>query len=108
MLVAGTVNHRPADFDDDAPGRRWSSVVSNHNPAAAARHWHAIIRFLQDEPCWACRWHRALGLPVAAPTSLPDFVHHPLGLLPPRSAATIARFTRLSRGPPAPPRPVEI
>lgn len=100
-LAAGTASHRHSGFgDESAGGERTSSLLTTHNPASVARHWHAVLRVVQEDPCWACQWQRLFGLPITAAPSLPVLSACPIGLLPPRSARSVARFTRLSRGPP--------
>ena len=36
-------------------------AVTTHDPHSRASHWHAVIRFVKEEPCLACQWHRLSG-----------------------------------------------
>jgi hypothetical protein len=56
---------------------------------------------VQEDPCWACHWQRVFGLPAAVVPLGTVSPSRALALLPPRAAISVARFTRLSRGPPS-------
>jgi hypothetical protein len=102
VLAAAAMPHRHYGLAEEGAGERPSqSVLTNHNPHSAAFHWHAVLKTLQDEPCWACHWNRLFGVRSAdalSPVLLPG---RRLAQLPPRSALSVARFTHLSRGPPS-------
>ena len=101
-LAAGTVAHRhPIFAEDSEPSRPAAQVVSHHRGLSPSPHVHAILRIVTGDACWACHWHRLFTLAAGAALPGPVPPRHALGLLPPRSAANAARFTRLSRGPPA-------
>jgi len=36
-------------------------AVTTHDPNSRASHWHAVIRFVKEDPCLACQWHRLAG-----------------------------------------------
>ena len=36
-------------------------AVTTHDPHSRASHWHAVIRFVKENPCLACQWHRLSG-----------------------------------------------
>jgi hypothetical protein len=102
ILAAAATPHRHAVLSDERPGETDSqSVVTSHNPLANALHWHAVLKTVQEEACWACHWNRLFGAPAAAGVCLPLLPDRALSSLPARSAESVARFTRLSRGPPA-------
>lgn len=45
-------------------------AVTTHDPHSRASHWHAVIRFVKEDPCLACQWHRLAGAcyqPAVAP-----------------------------------------
>jgi hypothetical protein len=49
-------------------------AVTTHDPHSRASHWHAVIRFVKEDPCLACQWQRLPGAcPPAqlAPPTLP-------------------------------------
>jgi hypothetical protein len=98
--AAATATHRHAGLEEST-GDGSESVITNHNPRAAAPHLHAVIRTVHEDPCWACHWQRQIGPPSPAPAALPILRGRPLAAPPPRSARSVARFTRLSRAPPS-------
>jgi len=102
VFAAGAAPHRHFDLVDEGAGDKASqSLLTTHDPLSRAFHWHAVLKIVQEEPCWACHWNRVAGLSSTStyrPALLPG---RALALLPPRSARSVARFTRLSRGPPA-------
>jgi hypothetical protein len=100
VLAAATASHHHAVLDTDSEARS-EEVVTTHNPYSNASHWHAILRIVPVDPCWACHWSRLFGLPWAAEASLPALAGRTLNALPPRSAISVAYFTRRSRAPPA-------
>jgi len=103
MLAAAATPHRHSGpADDDTRGSTSASVLTHHNPRSTALHWHAVLKTLYPESCWACHWNRLLGLGSADSYSPVLLSGRRLAQLPPRSALSVARFTRLSRGPPKP------
>jgi hypothetical protein len=101
-LVAGTTAHRHPIFAEDSESSRPAAqVVSHHRGLSPSPHVHAILRIVAGDACWACHWHRLFTLAAGAASPGPVPPRHTLALLPPRSAANAARFTRLSRGPPS-------
>jgi len=100
-LAGATIAHRhPILAEDSESSRPASQVVSDHVGLSPSEHVHAILRIVAGDSCWACHWHRIFALSSGAALSRPIPPGHALALLPPRSAANVARFTRLSRGPP--------
>jgi hypothetical protein len=102
ILAAGAAPHRHLGLADEGAGEKASqSVLTTHDPLSRAFHWHAVLKVVQEDACWACHWNRLFSLgstSACCPALLPG---RALALLPPRSALSVARFTRLSRGPPA-------
>lgn len=41
-------------------------AITTHDPHSRASHWHAVIRFVKEDPCLACQWHRLPGAPSQA------------------------------------------
>lgn len=41
-------------------------AVTTHDPHSRASHWHAVIRFVKENPCLACQWHRLSGASAVA------------------------------------------
>jgi hypothetical protein len=76
-------------------------AVTTHDPNSRASHWHAVIRFVKEDPCLACQWHRLPGscpqAGVACPVLSSSFAQ--------TLAALPVRFNSLgqpsSRAPPA-------
>ena len=102
VFAASAAPHRHFGLADEGAGDKASqSVLTTHDPLSRAFHWHAVLKIVQEDACWACHWNRVAGLSSTSayrPALLPG---RALALLPPRSALSVARFTRLSRGPPA-------
>jgi cytochrome c5 len=102
VALAATLPHRHlALSDDSAVERPGENVVTRHDPRSHALHWHAILKIVQEEACWACHWNRILGAPAAGGTPERLAAVGRWSALPARASLSVARYTRLSRGPPA-------
>ena len=99
IVAAGAASHHhsflTADFET-----RSEEVVTTHNPLSTASHWHAILKILPIDPCWACHWSRLSTNLRSIGVSRPIFTGSKVNALPLRSAISVARFTRRSRAPP--------
>jgi len=109
LLLAGVVAsavapHRHADLDESESGRTAERILSAHDPSSRALHLHAVLRIVEDAPCWACQSHRVSILAGAAPVPGLSAGTRPIGSLPTRAARAVARYTRPSRAPPSPRR----
>lgn len=101
VFAAGAAPHRHIGLEDEGAGDKPSqSVLTTHDPLSRAFHWHAVLKIVQEDPCWACHWNRVAGLSSISTYLAALLPGQALALLPPRSALSVARFTRLSRGPP--------
>jgi hypothetical protein len=107
VLLAATAagsaaTHRHADLRELEPGREsGATVLTHHDPLSPDFHLHAVSRVVHDDPCPACHGQRIVGLASNAATALDTLSVRLFAALPPRAARSVARFTRLSRGPPA-------
>ncbi|HEY3202205.1 MAG TPA: hypothetical protein VGL03_00970 [Thermoanaerobaculia bacterium] len=102
ILASSTALHRHAVVDDEAVGKKASeSVVTSHNPLSSGPHCHAVLRIVQENACWGCRWQRHFGLSAPAAISLPVLQGRALVALPHRAAVSVGRYSRLSRAPPS-------
>jgi hypothetical protein len=99
IVAACAATHHHAALGPESEGSS-EEVVTTHNPLSTASHWHAILKILPVEPCWACHWSRVAGVPPTAAVTRPVVTACKLNALPPRSALSVARFTRRSRAPP--------
>lgn len=109
VLGASALPHRHLGLEPEpGAGRRSPSVLTTHNPLAKARHWHAVLKIVEEDPCWVCQGNRIGILVPSASTITPVLTRRRLGALPPRSALSVARYTRPSRAPPKLPREAEI
>jgi hypothetical protein len=97
VAVASSHHHAVFASDSEAPSEE---VVTTHSPFSTASHLHAILKIVTVDPCWACQWSRTAGIYQSAPVACPVFTTWKLSALPPRSAVSVARFTRRSRAPP--------
>jgi hypothetical protein len=102
IVAAGAASHHHAVLaaGADAPSEE---IVTTHSPFSTASHLHAILQIVLLDPCWACHWSRISALPQSVRLSRPAVGVSKLNALPPRSAISVARFTRRSRAPPSSP-----
>jgi len=100
IIAACAATHHHAALGPESENSS-EEVVTTHNPLSTASHWHAILKIVPVEACWACHWSRVAGAPPTAAATSPVVTARNINALPPRSALSIARFTRRSRGPPA-------
>jgi hypothetical protein len=100
IVAAGAASHHDAVLaaDSETPSEE---VVTNHNPFSTASHLHAILRIVPLDPCWACHWSRVSAVAESPLIARPIIAVWKLNALPPRSAISVAQFTRRSRAPPA-------
>ena len=100
-LVGATTAHRHSILEDASSTRPAAPQLDPRCALSTALSLHAIPRIVERDACWACQWHRLFA--VSAGEALPE----PVGggrvqiSPPPRAAENVARFTRLSRGPPS-------
>jgi len=99
IIAAGAASHHHSVLIADSETRS-EEVVTRHNPSSTASHWHAILKILPIDPCWACHWSRLSANLRSIGVSRPVFTGSKVNALPPRSAISVARFTRRSRAPP--------
>ena len=101
VLAAVAASHHHAILVSDSETSS-EEVVTRHSPFSSASHLHAILEIVPVDPCWACHWSRLAGISQSAIATPPVFTTWELNALPPRSATSVARFTRRSRAPPSP------
>lgn len=99
VLAAGAASHHHDLLVSDSETSS-EEVVTRHSPFSSASHLHAILQIVPVDPCWACHWSRLSGISLFTRVTRPAFTTWRLNALPPRSAASVARFTRRSRAPP--------
>lgn len=100
-LAAAAAPHRHEFLADDGALAAHTQVVTAHDSVSGASHIHAILRVLEHDPCWTCQFQRHLGPPASHSGLAAMASRRVLAVPPPRAAVSIARFTRLSRGPPS-------
>ena len=101
LLAAGAIPHRhPGLEEEGAESRASQSVLTTHNPSSAAMHWHAVLKVVQDDACWACRWSRTFA--VDSPAGVAPALESARFDRPAFRASDSLRYrlARLSRGPP--------
>jgi hypothetical protein len=76
-------------------------AVTTHDPHSQASHWHAVIRFVKENPCLACQWHRLAGASAVAALVSPTLSVLPAALAAPASLRPASLGRPSSRAPPA-------
>ena len=76
-------------------------AVTTHDPHSRASHWHAVIRFVKENPCLACQWHRLAGASAVAGLVSPTHSALPAPLGAPASLRPASLGRPSSRAPPA-------
>jgi hypothetical protein len=100
-LVGATTAHHHSILEDASAGRTASPVLDPRCDLAQTLSLHAVHRIVERETCWACHWLRHLAPPSDAALPEPIGSDRTLSRLPARAAVSVARFTKLTRGPPA-------
>lgn len=107
-LVAGVCAASAAphnhSFDELLGGPSAASgeqAVTTHDPHSRASHWHAVIRFVKENPCLACQWHRLSGASAVAGVVSPSLSVLPAALSAPASLRSASLGRPSSRAPPA-------
>ncbi len=88
---------------DEITGGRLTGAeqaVTTHDPHSRASHWHAVIRFVKEDPCLACQWQRLASARPAAALSAPGHSVLPASLAPPASLRSASLGQPSSRAPP--------
>src|ERR1700687_3067450 len=100
-LVGATTAPRHSILEDASSTRPAAPQLDPRCALSTALSLHAIPRIVERDACWACQSHRLFV--VSAGEALPEPVGGGRGQIspPPRAAENVARFTRLSRGPPS-------
>jgi hypothetical protein len=75
-------------------------AVTTHDPHSRASHWHAVIRFVKENPCLACQWHRLTGASVVAGLASPTLSVSPAALAAWASIRAASLGRPSSRAPP--------
>jgi hypothetical protein len=76
-------------------------AVTTHDPHSRASHWHAVIRFVKENPCLACQWHRLAGASAVVGVASPSLSTSPATLAAPASLRPASLGRPSSRAPPA-------
>jgi hypothetical protein len=75
-------------------------AVTTHDPHSRASHWHAVIRFVKEEPCLACQWHRLSGTFSNAGFASPTLSISPADQADPATVRSASLGQPSSRAPP--------
>ena len=75
-------------------------AVTTHDPHSRASHWHAVIRFVKEEPCLACQWHRLSGAFSYAGLASPTLSASPSDQAVPATVRSASLGQPSSRAPP--------
>ena len=75
-------------------------AITTHDPHSRASHWHAVIRFVKENPCLACQWHRLFGSITSAGLASPTVPVSPADRPAPATARTASLGQPSSRAPP--------
>ena len=100
-IGASAAPHRHLLLEDDSPTGAPERTVLTTHAGRSTTHWHAVIRVIHADPCWACHWQRHVGLASAVETGFELSIARVQRLLPPRAAVSVARFSRSTRAPPS-------
>jgi len=76
-------------------------AVTTHDPHSRASHWHAVIRFVKENPCLACQWHRLPGASAGTGLVSPTLSVSPAALAAPAAILPASHGRPSSRAPPA-------
>jgi hypothetical protein len=76
-------------------------AVTTHDPHSRASHWHAVIRFVKENPCLACQWHRLSGGFSHTGLSSPTVSVYPADKADPATVRSASLGQASSRAPPA-------
>ena len=76
-------------------------AVTTHDPHSRASHWHAVIRFVKENPCLACQWHRLAGASAATGLVSPTLSASPAAVAAPEILRPASLGRPSSRAPPA-------
>ena len=76
-------------------------AVTTHDPHSRASHWHAVIRFVKENPCLACQWHRLSGAFSYAGLASPTLSVSPADQAVPAALRSASLGRPSSRAPPA-------
>jgi hypothetical protein len=76
-------------------------AVTTHDPHSRASHWHAVIRFVKENPCLACQWHRLSGAFSYAGLASPTLSVSPADHAVPAAVRSASLGRPSSRAPPA-------
>jgi hypothetical protein len=75
-------------------------AVTTHDPHSRASHWHAVIRFVKENPCLACQWHRLSGAFSYTGLASPTLSVSPAGQADPVTVRSASLGQASSRAPP--------
>jgi len=75
-------------------------AVTTHDPHSRASHWHAVIRFVTEDPCLACQWHRLSGPSAVAGVAAPTLSIFPADHAVPARVRSASLGQPSSRAPP--------
>ena len=75
-------------------------AVTTHDPQSRASHWHAVIRFVKENPCLACQWHRLAGASAVVGVVSRSFSISPAAIAAPASLRPASLGRPSSRAPP--------
>jgi hypothetical protein len=105
-LIAGVCAASAAphnhSFDEllGGPSATGEQAVTTHDPHSRASHWHAVIRFVKENPCLACQWHRLAGASAVAGVVSPTLSVLHAALAAPASLRSAFLGRPSSRAPP--------
>jgi hypothetical protein len=99
-LAGVTATHRHSILEVDASPPSSVSELAPRCELSTTLSFHAIPRIAEGDVCWACHWYRLFAVSPGGVLPEPVDGGEVRGSLPPRAAENVARFTRLSRGPP--------
>ena len=93
-------NHSLSEFAGELSAGA-EQAVTTHDPHSRASHWHAVIRFVKEDPCLACHWQRLAGACSQAAAARPTFSVSPGDCALPAAVRSASLGRPSTRAPPA-------
>ena len=101
LAATGGLHHNPDLARIAAAGSaNGERVLSAHDPAEKASHWHSVIRG-HEHSCLACHLHRFAAIPERAHDPAPSHTDQFVSHAAPERAAQVFGLGDPTRGPPS-------